>query len=252
MEHTVFLAHARREQPMAHALRRLLEERGIVCCSQPGDDVAADWLEWDVSCAIRECRMLVYLCRSLAEHSPGALRQLSLAAELGRDILILREDEVHSGGGTIGSAALASFVDRVRQRLGLLPESALAPSARVAVHFGYFVASGARCCFINVTNLNPFEEIEVERVWLEFEPPVFALPPDRPLPKRLQPFETWETWVPMSRFPARLPAEAECYGAARARLSNGEVMHSVENIGVAQRGSIPGGPVLCVPRFRPL
>jgi hypothetical protein len=61
------------------------------------------------------------------------------------------------------------------------------------------------------------------------------------LPKRLKPEETWETWVEVNKLPAHLHQSA--YTLARARLSNGKIIKSVENIGVPESGTVPGGPM---------
>jgi hypothetical protein len=64
--------------------------------------------------------------------------------------------------------------------------------------------------------------------------------PDRPLPKRLKPDETWETWVDVGRVP---DVGDKVYKLGRARLSTGVVIKSRKNAAVPEQGSVPGGPV---------
>jgi len=65
--------------------------------------------------------------------------------------------------------------------------------------------------------------------------------PARPLPKRLKPDESWETWVDVARLPEHL--HEAVYGLARARLSNGVTIKSKKNEEVPQEGNVPGGPI---------
>jgi hypothetical protein len=78
-------------------------------------------------------------------------------------------------------------------------------------------------------------------VWFAIDGDVPAMPPDRPLPKRLKPDETWETWVEADRLPPNLGERA--FEFARARLSTGHVIKSRKNTTVPSMGSIPGGPI---------
>lgn len=118
---------------------------------------------------------------------------------------------------------------------------------RVRVHKAYFTRTDPRvwAYFINVTNTSCNRELEITHVWLDTVPPVFALPPDRPLPKRLKPDETWETWIERDRVPGYDPHAV--YRLGRVRLSTGQVIRSVENKGIPPRGYIPGGPVTSYP-----
>jgi uncharacterized protein YjbI with pentapeptide repeats len=111
---------------------------------------------------------------------------------------------------------------------------------RLTVHRAFFSTTGVECLFVNATNLY-HTDLEITHVWFRTSPEVHAIRRDRPLPQRLKPQESWETWVPVSELP---PAALDApYGLARARLSTGEVISSAFNDGVPQRGTVPGGPV---------
>lgn len=112
---------------------------------------------------------------------------------------------------------------------------------RLTVHRGYFAVSGVECFFLNATNLSARDELEMTHVWLETIPPFYIMHKDRPLPKRLKPQETWETWVRTNDVQWEKAQEASTL--ARARLSTGVVVHSVANEEVPEVGTVPGGPV---------
>jgi len=114
------------------------------------------------------------------------------------------------------------------------------PSTSVRAHLACFVTEPDRpALFINVVNLSFEREVEVTHVWLEAASRAHALQQQRPLPVRLRPSESWETWVFLADVPA-LPANELCQ-MARVRLSTGEVMHSTENLDVPEVGYVPGG-----------
>jgi hypothetical protein len=112
---------------------------------------------------------------------------------------------------------------------------------RLTVHRAYFLSSGRECFFINVTNLSRTREIEVTHVWFASAPPVSAFEGDRPLPKRLKPDETWETWVDVERLPAS--SHETAYRLARVRLSTGAIVKSRKNVDVPPEGIVPGGQI---------
>jgi hypothetical protein len=111
---------------------------------------------------------------------------------------------------------------------------------KLTVHLAVFTYNGLLCYFINATNISD-REIEITHVWFESEPRVHALQSDRPLPKRLKPDETWETWVEVYKL-AMAIHEAP-YERARARLSTGEIIQSRQNDDVIDQGYVPGGPI---------
>ena len=108
---------------------------------------------------------------------------------------------------------------------------------RLAVHRARFLHSNRDCYFVNVTNLSRSREIEITHIWFDCTPQVHCLPPERPLPKRLKPDETWETWVE-----ARLLRASNdgVFELARARLSTGVVIKSKRNKNVPHEGFVPG------------
>ncbi len=109
------------------------------------------------------------------------------------------------------------------------------------VHHAYFTHSGEPCFFLNLTNRSRDRDLEVTHVWFALEPEVHASPPDRPLPKRLKPDETWETWVEANRLP--LDAGESLFRLGRARLSTGRIVKSTKNRHVPSEGAVPGGPI---------
>jgi hypothetical protein len=112
---------------------------------------------------------------------------------------------------------------------------------RLTVHQAYFQADGKECYFVNATNLLADADLELTHVWFATSPEVYVIRRDRPLPKRLKPQESWETWIPVSEIPP--DARRAPFDLGRARLSTGEVVSSVFNDGVPQVGTVPGGPV---------
>jgi TIR domain len=114
--------------------------------------------------------------------------------------------------------------------------------ARVTVHVAYFESRPlVAAAFVNITNLSEDRDIVITHVWFEATPCVFALSPDRPLPVRLKPDETWETWLDLRSLPSAI--QDNPFEMARARLSTGQVISSVENLNVPERGFVPGGPI---------
>lgn len=110
---------------------------------------------------------------------------------------------------------------------------------RLTIHLAAFSRTGIVCWFINATNLSD-RDVEITHVWLECDPKLYVMQPDRPLPKRLKPDETWETWIEASRLPGSC---SDPYSLARARLSTGLVIESIKAEGVPDMGYVPGGPI---------
>lgn len=116
----------------------------------------------------------------------------------------------------------------------------VAPPVRLLVHLAAFVFTGQECYFVNATNTTD-SDVELTHIWFETEPPIHVLRLERPLPKRLRPQETWETWIPVWDLP--IGARDDVYSLARARLSTGTVVESRRNDTVPEMGSVPGGKV---------
>ncbi|HEV7921815.1 MAG TPA: hypothetical protein VGR02_13585 [Thermoanaerobaculia bacterium] len=116
---------------------------------------------------------------------------------------------------------------------------------RVLVHLGAHLSSGEIAYFVKIVNLSSARDVEVTHVWLEAEPDVPLLQEDRPLPVRLQPDQTWETWLPIKRVPASILAQVPT--RVRVQLSNGSVFKSKLNKKVPDLGYVAGGPTVRVP-----
>lgn len=110
---------------------------------------------------------------------------------------------------------------------------------RVLVHRGVFLVPGsALYFFIKVTNLSSTREIEITHIWFATKPPVHVLNhPERPIPARLRPDETYETWIPVDD----VPAVGNVESLVRVRLSNDKVLKSRLNKNVPPKGHV-GGP----------
>jgi hypothetical protein len=113
---------------------------------------------------------------------------------------------------------------------------------RFTVHRAFFQRSGRECFFLNVANLSRNREIEITHLWFETLPPIPALEPDRPLPKRLKPDESWETWIDVRRLPEA--SRNLAFQLGRLRLSSGTVIKSKKNRNCPPQGTVPGGPIV--------
>jgi len=76
------------------------------------------------------------------------------------------------------------------------------------MHHAFFLHTGEAAYFFNVTNLSRDRDTEITHVWLALNGEIPVLNPDRPLPRRLRPDETWETWVPADQLPSDLGERA--------------------------------------------
>ena len=112
---------------------------------------------------------------------------------------------------------------------------------RFTIHRGFFIHSGKECFFLNVSNLSRNREIEITHLYLDCGEQIHALQPNRLLPRRLKPDESWETWVEVERVPGSLREIA--YTLGRARLSSGKILKSVENKNVPSAGTVAGGQI---------
>ena len=112
---------------------------------------------------------------------------------------------------------------------------------RFTVHRAFFISGRIECYFFNVTNLSSKKEIEITHLWFEDKPQISVMNKDRPLPKRLKPDETWETWIRIANIPDWIKESP--YNKARLRISTGKVIKSIKNKNVPEAGSIPGGEI---------
>ncbi len=111
--------------------------------------------------------------------------------------------------------------------------------ASVRVHEALLAQNAVECFFINVTNTSPSKDIEITHVWLKTVPEIHVANEARPLPKRLRPDESWETWLPIAVVPK--DQRGSVARSARVRISTGKVFHSKLREEVPPAGFIPGG-----------
>jgi len=109
---------------------------------------------------------------------------------------------------------------------------------RVLVHSAMHLNTGQRCFFINVTNLSPSRDVEITHVWLDDAARLPVFNAERPLPRRLKPDESWETWLPWVHLPTNFLSNAMT--SFRVRLSTGAIIKSRQNHDVPPIGDIPG------------
>ena len=109
---------------------------------------------------------------------------------------------------------------------------------RLLVHKANFRNNPTPFYFINATNLSKSRELEITHVWFDTKPEVPVLEPTRPLPKRLKPDESWETWIGVNQISPT--SNQNPYELARAKLSSGKVIKSKKNENVPSQGAVPG------------
>jgi 2-polyprenyl-6-methoxyphenol hydroxylase-like FAD-dependent oxidoreductase len=120
----------------------------------------------------------------------------------------------------------------------LLGASGRRRDVRVLVHAAMHLDTRQACFFINVTNLSPTRDVEITHVWFDDTAHFPVFNSERPLPKRLRPDESWETWLPWVNVPvALLPTAITRF---RVRLSTGTTIKSRANRDVPHVGDIPG------------
>ena len=108
---------------------------------------------------------------------------------------------------------------------------------RVLVHLGFFVGQAPPYFyFVKITNLSQGRDIEITHVWFATSPPVHLLLPERPLPARLRPDETWEGWADA----AALAHASNVERSGRVRLANGKTVKAKPNKDVPPVGYVAG------------
>jgi len=132
----------------------------------------------------------------------------------------------------VASKMIESVLEWVFKIIGLKQ------SVRVLCHRAFFLPNGPECYFINVTNLSLQRDAEVTHVWIESGNEIPVLNLSRPLPRRLRPEESWETWIEVERLP--IPVREDAFKLARVRLSNGRIIKSKKNENVPIAGYVPG------------
>lgn len=112
-------------------------------------------------------------------------------------------------------------------------------SVRVRCHVASFEGSSELYVFINVVNLSLSRDVEITHIWFECPDEISVLNSQRPLPKRLRPEESWETWIGLDSFEGKFSEYV--FSLARVRVSNGKVYRSKRNTKVPKKGNVPGG-----------
>jgi hypothetical protein len=112
----------------------------------------------------------------------------------------------------------------------------------VLVHPGAFTdaqgePASAMYYFVKVTNLSTTRDVVITHVWFVTQPPVHFVNLARPLPARLRPEETFETWIEASA----LPSIPKIPDLCRVRLSRGKTARSRLNRDVPPFGHVAGG-----------
>ncbi len=114
----------------------------------------------------------------------------------------------------------------------------LAQNVRVLCHRAFILPNGPEGYFINVTNLSPQRDAEITHVWMACAEDIQIINPSRPLPRRLKPEESWETWIEINNLTEQ--DQSDAFSLARVRLSNGKILKSKKNENVPSAGRIPG------------
>jgi hypothetical protein len=113
---------------------------------------------------------------------------------------------------------------------------------RVRTHEAVFHGASEVCVMVNVVNLGQ-RPITVTHVWLGGATPMYVDNQHRPLPRRLEPDEPWETWSALSEFGSLLRTlddADELLRSARVRLSTGRVIKARPDRNVPAVGAVPG------------
>lgn len=107
---------------------------------------------------------------------------------------------------------------------------------KVRVHVAELLEDrGVAHYFINVTNLTN-DLIVITHTTIGA---VSVLNPSRPMPRSLQPGESWETWV-SKKYADRRSGSIYLLNKAVVHLSNGKVIRSKRRRNVPKEGFIPG------------
>lgn len=270
MAHDVFISYATRDKDVADSICAGLEGNRVRCWIAPRDIMPGTPYAEAIVDAIAGTRVVVVVLSSESNVSQHVLRELERSVARGIAIVPFRVEDAPLSKQMQYYVGQQHWLDAItpplEQHIHRLSDAVIAllgasepdeapPAARsekprpteedmvrLTVHFAHFARTGMRCCFINATNLARDVDIELTHVWIDTNPQVHARNPDRPLPKRLRPHESWETWIPCHKLPPEL-FEDRFYTLARARLSTGQVVASVRNETVPERGTIPGGPI---------
>ena len=108
---------------------------------------------------------------------------------------------------------------------------------RVLVHRAVLEDKQKEAFFITVTNLTLDREIVITNIWFNSNLRVHVIRNDRLLPKKLKPNETWDTSLPINKLP--LGYHPYAFKMVRARLSNGTLAYSEENLTHPEKEIVP-------------
>ncbi len=106
---------------------------------------------------------------------------------------------------------------------------------RVLVHKARFLNDPIQHFFIKIVNGTRDAEVEVTHVWYENDTESVEIL-TAPLPRRLKPSETYETWVPVSD----ISEHDDIFQHFRVMVSTGEVFTSQQNVNVRPKGFVAG------------
>jgi hypothetical protein len=112
---------------------------------------------------------------------------------------------------------------------------------RFRTHQAVFSHSPVLFYFLTITNLQ-HQPIEITHIWYQdINHHIAIQSQSRPLPKRLDVNEEWETWLSIDNIPEEFRHNA--YDFFRIRLSTGEVFASSKDDTTPPIGTIPGGGI---------
>lgn len=260
MAYDVLISYSLKDKTAADAMCATLENEGIRCWIAPRDILPGTSYAKAIIDAINKTRIVVLLFSSHSNRSQQVMREVERAVSKGLPIIPFRiedtplsEDMEYFISSSHWLDAMTPPLEAHLKQLAGIVSTLLTPASpegkntadivlRLTVHIACFVGSYTPCFFINATNLCRDVDIEITHIWFESNPKVFAANADRPLPKRLRPHETWETWVSLTQFSSEHLHEG-LYHLARARLSTGEIISSTKNESVPDEGYVPGGPI---------
>lgn len=89
--------------------------------------------------------------------------------------------------------------------------------------------------FVKIINTSPWRDLEVSHIWVDTDPIFHVLNDDRPLPARIRPDETFETYIPELDLPKH---HENIETLVKVQLSVGKIFSSHQNIKVPGQGQI--------------
>lgn len=108
---------------------------------------------------------------------------------------------------------------------------------RVLVHLAYFThdKTAKPYYFIKVANLSPNSKFTITHIWVgDGKNKVNILNIQRPLPHKLEPSDTWETWIPKEL----VKEQKDVFKKFQVMLTDGKVYKSKKNTNVPSAGFV--------------